>query len=78
MKFGRHTSAIPIGEIDHAAIARAVGCAGLSVERLEDLEPALTEALDLKGPVVVDARTDPAAYPPVTLLDALPAAQDVA
>lgn len=69
--FGRHTNAIEIGEIDHAAIARACGCAGFSVERPDQLGPALDQALEADGPAVLDVRTDRAAYPPVTLLDAL-------
>ena len=71
VKFGRHTNAIPIGEIDHAAIARACGCVGISVERQSDFEPAFVEAMSLKRSVVLDIRTDPAAFPPVTLLDGL-------
>lgn len=71
VKFGAHTNAIPIAEIDHAAIARACGCVGLSVEAPEELDGALAEALSLDRPVVLDVRTDPSAFPPVTLLDSL-------
>ncbi|MEZ5933859.1 MAG: acetolactate synthase catalytic subunit [Alphaproteobacteria bacterium] len=71
VKFGAHTNAIPIAEIDHAAIARACGCVGISVEAPGDLEGALEQALSLDRPVVLDLRTDPTAFPPVTLLDSL-------
>ena len=71
VKFGRHTSAIPIGVIDHAAIASAVGCAGSTANTLEEFETVYREALSADGPSLIDVQTDPAAYPPVTLLDAL-------
>jgi len=76
VKFGRHTNAIPLGEIDHAAIARACRCVGLSVDHPEQLDSALDEALAAQTVAVLDVRTDPAAYPPVTLLDALTAEEE--
>lgn len=71
VKFGRHTSAIPIMDIDHAAIANAAGCVGISIETQEEFEQAFKRALTLDGPVVLDVRTDPSAFPTVTLLDGL-------
>lgn len=71
VKFGRHTAAIPIGAIDHAAIARAVGCNGRTAGSIEAFRSQFREALDHDGPTLIDVTTDPAAFPPVTLLDAL-------
>ncbi|HEU0154885.1 MAG TPA: thiamine pyrophosphate-dependent enzyme [Stellaceae bacterium] len=45
--------------IDFAQIARACGATGLSVERPEDCGRVLDEALNIKGPVVVEASVDP-------------------
>jgi acetolactate synthase-1/2/3 large subunit len=42
---------------DHAAIARAMGCAAYRVERPADLQPALHEALAGDRPAVVDVVT---------------------
>lgn len=39
---------------DHAAIARAMGCEGIRVERPGDLQSALTHALSCGRPIVVD------------------------
>ncbi len=71
VKFGKHTSAIPITDIDHAAIANAAGCVGISVETQFEFEDAFKRALTMTKPVVLDVRTDPSAFPTVTLLDAL-------
>ncbi len=71
VKFGRHTAAIPIHEIDHAAIARATGCVGLTIETADGFESAFAEALTIDKPVVLDVRTDPAAFPTVSLFDNL-------
>ncbi len=71
VKFGKHTSAIPITDIDHAAIANAAGCVGISVETQAEFEDAFKRALTMTKPVVLDVRTDPSAFPTVTLLDPL-------
>ncbi len=71
VKFGRHTQAIPIADIDHAAIARACGCVGMAAATLPAFEAALDGALADRRPTVIDVAADPAAYPPVTLLDKL-------
>jgi pyruvate dehydrogenase (quinone) len=42
-----------------AALAQAVGLTGLRVEDPADLRPALKQALDSSGPVLVDVVTDP-------------------
>jgi acetolactate synthase-1/2/3 large subunit len=69
VKFGRHTSACHFTPVDHAAIARACGCRGVSIRRAGDYLPALREALSLNETTVLDVDTDPEAYPPITLFD---------
>jgi acetolactate synthase-1/2/3 large subunit len=47
----------------YAAVAEALGCAGLRVEQPGELGDALDAALDADRPVVIDVRTDPASTP---------------
>ena len=54
---GERPIASGLGSYDHAAIARAMGCEGIRVERAEDLQGALGRALAAKGPAVVDVVT---------------------
>ena len=69
VKFGRHTSACEFSPVDHAAIARACGCRGISVKKASEYLPALKEALSLNETTVLDVDTDREAYPPITLFD---------
>lgn len=69
VKFGRHTKACEFSPVDHAAIARACGCRGVSIRKAGDYLPALREALLLNETTVLDVHTDPEAYPPITLFD---------
>jgi acetolactate synthase-1/2/3 large subunit len=64
--YGAHSDAVHFADVDHAAIARAVGCAGFRVERAAEIGPALDAALALAVPSVVDVVVDPRAYPPIT------------
>jgi len=48
-----------LGPIDFAAVARALGAHGVTVERDADLPGALAEALRVGGPAVVHLRVDP-------------------
>jgi len=68
-RYGRHTEVCHFGPIDHAAIARACGCAGVAVETPDALAPALQQALASRAPFVIDVRTDPAAFPPITAFE---------
>jgi pyruvate dehydrogenase (quinone)/pyruvate oxidase len=45
--------------IDFAAVARACGGTGFTIERAEDCGPILDQALAVPGPVVVQAVVDP-------------------
>jgi len=73
VKFGRHTNACYFSPVDHAMIARACGCRGVTVERAADYLPELRKALAAEETTVIDVITDPAAYPPLTLFDELDA-----
>jgi acetolactate synthase-1/2/3 large subunit len=64
--FGDFTDVCDFEAVDHAAIARACGCAGTRVERPADLAPALREALTSNAVTVIDVVTDQRAYPPIT------------
>lgn len=66
---GAYTDAVAFAPVDHAAIARACGCAGVRVEDPADYGPALEAALAADVPTVIDVVTDPEAYPPVTMFD---------
>ena len=70
VKFGRHTNACIFTPVDHAAIARACGCRGVAIEDPRDYLPALREALSKNQTTVLDVKTDPDAFPPITMFDA--------
>lgn len=69
VKFGRHTSACRFNPVDHAQIARACGCRGVTIDNAGDFRPALREAFAADTTTVIDVMTDPDAYPPLTLFD---------
>jgi acetolactate synthase-1/2/3 large subunit len=56
---------------DFAALARAYGAYGAAVERDEEVEPALKEALAFNGPALIELRVDPEVITPATTLSAL-------
>ena len=64
--FGNYTNACEFTAVDHAAIARAVGCNGVRIERPENFLPALKESLARNEVAVIDVVTDEHAYPPIT------------
>ncbi|MBU2518781.1 MAG: acetolactate synthase catalytic subunit [Proteobacteria bacterium] len=66
VKFGAHTDAVYMSDVDHAAVAEACGCRGIRVREPGQLAEALDRAMGEPGPVLVDIITDPAAYPPIT------------
>lgn len=69
VKFGEHTDAVFFESVDHAAIARACGCHGRRIDRVEDLAPALREALAADRLTLLEVITDPNGRPPVTYYD---------
>ena len=66
VKFGAFTDAVDFAAVDHAAIARACGCAGTRVERAGEFRPALEAAFASGRPCVIDVLVDPDAHPPIT------------
>ncbi|MEZ4333006.1 MAG: thiamine pyrophosphate-binding protein [Myxococcota bacterium] len=56
-----------LGEIDFAAVARAMGAAGERIESIAALPDALARALERGGPTVLDVRTSRDASPMVGL-----------
>jgi acetolactate synthase-1/2/3 large subunit len=54
---GDRPIASQFADYDHAAIARAMGCEGIRVERPDELQKALTHALSCGRPTVVDVVT---------------------
>lgn len=70
LKFGAHTSAVNLGPVDHAAIARACGAVGIRVEDAGELEAAFDEAEAANTTVVIDVVCDPEAFPPITFYSA--------
>lgn len=64
--FGGFTDVCDFEAVDHAAIARAVGCDGVRIENPADFLPALQDALSSDRTTVLDVVTDQRAYPPIT------------
>ena len=56
-------------DVDYAAVARGLGCAGSRVTTEDELAAALAEAIDGPSTAVIDAITDPDARPPVDMFD---------
>jgi acetolactate synthase-1/2/3 large subunit len=56
-------------EVDHAAVARALGCDGFRVTSEEELTAALAKATASSTTTVIDVITDPQARPPVDMFD---------
>lgn len=69
VKFGAYTTACHFSSVDHAAIARACGCSGVRIDRVEDIADALRAALGSERPTLVEIMTDPDAHPPISLFD---------
>nr|WP_036097261.1 acetolactate synthase AlsS [Listeria floridensis] len=57
MKYGKE-AAVRFGGVDFVKYAESFGAKGLRVERPEDLDAVLTEALNSEGPVIVDIPID--------------------
>ncbi len=68
-RFGSHTDVCHFGPIDHVAIAKACGCDGMQVRNLDELSQALDAASRSTLPYVIDVKTDPAAFPPITAFE---------
>jgi acetolactate synthase-1/2/3 large subunit len=69
VQYGAHTDACALSPVDHAAIARACGCAGERIEQPNDFAPALARAMTAGVTTVLDVVIDPQAYPPLSLYE---------
>lgn len=65
--FDAHTDAVHFAAVDHAAIARACGIAGMRIEQPADFLPALTGMMESGKPGLLDVITDEHAHPPITM-----------
>ncbi len=68
-RFGTHTDVCHFGPIDHVAIARACGCDARAVQTAEGLRRALDDAASSKVPFVIDVKTEPGTFPPLTAFE---------
>lgn len=69
LEFGESTSAYNLGPVDHAAIARACGCIGVTARTAAEVADALASAMTSDRPVVIDVITDPMARPPIAIFE---------
>ena len=58
----RESRGVRFGPMDHAVVARGLGCHGWRLEPTDPLTPALSEAFARNGPTLVDVVVDPDAY----------------
>jgi acetolactate synthase-1/2/3 large subunit len=65
LRFGQPTEVCAITRIDHAMIARAVGCANATVASASELPAALDAMFAENGPYLLDVHVDPDAFPPI-------------
>lgn len=70
VKFGAHTSAVDFYPVDHAAIARSCGCAGVRVSDPAELGRALDTARRSDVTTLIEVITDQNAFPPITFYTA--------
>jgi acetolactate synthase-1/2/3 large subunit len=64
--FNAYTDACEFRPVDHAAIARACGCAGVRIEDPADFAPQLEAALKSRQQTLFDVIIDENAHPPIT------------
>jgi acetolactate synthase-1/2/3 large subunit len=69
LKYGAHTSAVDFAAVDHAAIARACGCAGVRITDPAALAGAFADALAEPRTTLIEVMCDENAYPPLTFYD---------
>ena len=66
VSFDAYTEAVDFAPVDHAAIARAAGIAGVRVERPGDFREALSAAFASGKPTLIEVVIDENAHPPIT------------
>lgn len=74
VKFGAFTTACHLGQVDHAMIAKACGCAAVRIESADQISGALRTAMAANSPFVIEVMTDPGAHPPLSLFAEVDAA----
>lgn len=67
VKFGKYTTSCHFKDVDHAAVARAVGMKAVRIDNVNDIAPALKEALAAKAPRLIEIMTSPKAHPALSL-----------
>lgn len=67
--FGRTTTGIGFVDVDHAAVARAVGAEGVRIEDPEDFAPALEKAMTSGKVTVLDVISSADAMGPLRIFD---------
>lgn len=68
LMYGQNYNVITrLGETSYASVARGFGCHAERVDRLADLEGALTRALDAHAPAVVEVMVDADIIHPITI-----------
>ncbi|XHC09173.1 acetolactate synthase catalytic subunit [Labrenzia sp. ac12] len=67
--FGTTTTGIAFRAVDHAAIARSVGAAGIRIETADDFGSALETALASDTVTVLDVISSPDAFGPLRIFD---------
>lgn len=54
----RYSNTILNDGVDFVKVAEGLGATGIRVEKIEELEPAIRKAIELKKPVVIDCQVD--------------------
>lgn len=67
--FGRNTTGITFADVDHAAIARAAGAAGVRLEDPDQFGTVLDQALDSNEVTLIDVISCPDAVGPLRIFD---------
>ncbi|MDP3747394.1 MAG: acetolactate synthase catalytic subunit [Phenylobacterium sp.] len=75
--FGRSTTGITFAEVDHAAIARAVGAIGIRIDDPGQFAPALERAIASRKVTVLDVVSSADAFAPLRVFDGQSARLDV-
>lgn len=76
-KFGQVTNAVDIYDVDYAKVADACDLTGFTIEKPEEIESVLQQALNTPGTVIVDLKTDKDCAPPLPFIDALKLAENI-
>lgn len=70
VKFGAHTTAVDFAKVNHAGVAQAAGCVGVTISDPDVLAQALADAAASETTVLLDVICDQNAFPPITFFTA--------